>query len=61
MEYDRLKGAMSSGIVPESSKTYINLRLGAIKDLAHLSLNGKKTRDFRTKRKGSTIISTVDV
>ena len=61
MEYDRLKGAMSSGIVTESSKRYINLRLGTIKDLAQLSIHGKKTRDLRTKRKGSTIISTVDV
>ena len=42
MEYDRLRMAMLSGLVTESSKRYINLRLGTIKDLAHLSIHGKR-------------------
>ena len=51
MEYDRLKGAMSSGIVTESSKRYINLRLGTIKDLAQLSIHGKKNTRFTNQKK----------
>jgi hypothetical protein len=45
MEYDRLKGAMK-GIVTESSKRYINLRMGTIKDLANISLHGKTKHEI---------------
>ena len=41
-EYDRLRGAMLSGLVTETSKTYINQRMGKLKDLARESITGKK-------------------
>ena len=41
-EYDRLRGAMLSGLVRESSKTYINERMGKLKELASESIHGVK-------------------
>ena len=49
-EYDRLKGAMLSGLVTETNKKYIDQRLGKLKDLARESVNGKTTRGFLCPR-----------
>ena len=49
-EYDRLKGALRAGLVRESFNTYINERMGKLKDLARESIHGKKTLDFQAQR-----------
>ena len=49
-EYDRLMGAMTAGLVRESSKKYINERMGRLKELASESIHGKQHEIFRPKR-----------
>ena len=41
-EYDRLRGAMLTRLVQESSNKYINERMGKLKELASESIHGKK-------------------
>ena len=48
-EYDRLRGAMLSGLVRESSNKYINERMGKLKELASESIHGKKHDVFKPK------------
>ena len=48
-EYDRLRGALASGLVKEPSKKYINQRLGTLKELASESIHGKKHSIFYEK------------
>ena len=48
-EYDRLRGAMSSGLVREESNKYINERMGKLKELASESIHGKKHPIFHDK------------
>lgn len=48
-EYDRLRGALASGLVKEPSKKYINQRLGTLKELASESIHGKKRSIFYEK------------
>ena len=48
-EYDRLRGALASGLVKEPSKKYINERLGKLKELASESIHGKKHSIFYEK------------
>ena len=48
-EYDRLRWAVLSGLVRESSKTYINERMGKLKELASESIHGKKHDVFKPK------------
>ena len=48
-EYDRLRGAMLSGLVRESSIKHINLRMGKLKELASESIHGKKHDIFKPK------------
>ena len=48
-EYDRLRGAMLTGLVRESSKKYINERMGKLKELASESIHGKKHDVFKPK------------
>ena len=48
-EYDRLRGAMLSGLVRESSNKYINERMGKLKELASESIHGKKHDVFHDK------------
>ena len=45
-EYDRLRGALASGLVNEPSKKYINERMGKLKELASQSIHGKKHSIF---------------
>ena len=48
-EYDRLRGAMLSGLVRESSNKYINERMGKLKELASESIHGKQHSIFYEK------------
>ena len=48
-EYDRLRGALASGLVKERSKKYFNQRLGTLKELASESIHGKKHVFFHDK------------
>jgi len=48
-EYDRLRGAMLSGLVRESSNKYINERMGKLKELASESIHGKQHPIFHDK------------
>ena len=48
-EYDRLRGALASGLVKEPSKKYINERMGKLKELASESLHGVKHPIFDDK------------
>ena len=48
-EYDRLRGALASGLVKEPFKKYINQRLGTLKELASESIHGKKHSIFYEK------------
>ena len=48
-EYDRLRGAMLSGLVRESSNKYINERMGKLKELASESIHGVKHPIFHDK------------
>ena len=48
-EYDRLRGAMLSGSVRESSNRYINERMGKLKELASESIHGKQHPIFHDK------------
>ena len=48
-EYDRLRGALASGLVKEPSKTYINERMGKLKGLASESIHGVKHPMFDDK------------
>ena len=48
-EYDRLRGAMLSGLARESSNKYINERSGKLKELASESIHGKKHDVFHDK------------
>ena len=41
-EYDKLRRALPAGLIRESSNTYINERMGKLKDLARESIHGKK-------------------
>jgi hypothetical protein len=43
-------GAMTAGLVRESSKKYINERMGRLKELASESIHGKQHEIFRPKR-----------
>lgn len=49
-EYDRLRGVMTSGLVNETSKKYINERMGRLKELASESIHGKGHAVFKPKR-----------
>ena len=48
-EYDRLRGALASGLVKEPSKKYINERMGKLKELASESIHGKQHPIFHDK------------
>ena len=48
-EYDRLRGALASGLVKEPSKKYINERMGKLKELASESIHGVKHPIFDDK------------
>ena len=48
-EYDRLRGALASGLVKEPSKKYINERMGKLKELASQSIHGKQHPIFHDK------------
>ena len=48
-EYDRLRGALASGLVKEPSKKYINERMGKLKELASESIHGVKHQVFHDK------------
>ena len=48
-EYDRLRGALASGLVKEPFKRYINQRKGTLKELASESIHGKKHTIFYEK------------
>ena len=49
-EYDRLRGAVLSGLVKECSIKHINLRIGKLKELASESIHGKNTIFSNLKR-----------
>ena len=49
-EYDRLRGALTTGLVRETSKRYINQRMGRLKELASESVNGVKHEIFNPKK-----------
>lgn len=48
-EYDRLRGAITSGLVRETSTKYVNERLGKLKELASQSIHGVKHDVFKPK------------
>ena len=48
-EYDRLRGALASGLVKEPSKKYINERMGKLEELASESIHGVKHPIFDDK------------
>ena len=43
-EYDRLRGAMLSGLITETSRKYIYQGMGKLKDLARESTTAQTTR-----------------
>lgn len=50
-EYDRLKGVLSTGLVKEPSKQYINDRMGRLKELASQSVHGVNHDLYKPKTK----------
>lgn len=49
-EYERLMGAMTKGVVKETSNKYIQERMGRLKDLAREAIHGK-SHDIYTDKK----------
>jgi len=54
-EYDRLMGAMTAGLVRESSKKYINERMDRLKELANpFMVSNMRYSDLRGKKRKQT-------